>query len=194
MFLGEFRPEIRFLPTILTKASLTQQYGSEFWTNASSNTIHHTPQRDATNATITLAHREAGADYPEWQYDMTFPFEQFRNENDLNKAKSAMLGVISMLQTAMAVMYPGTVKIGQPWPPPRSSESLERYFFFNNIPWVAEEFKRLLAALGAPSYEELLSCYHAELLTLKVVFGDYWRSVHHPLCQNDPKYFCLFAT
>lgn len=97
-----------------------------------------------------------------------------------------MLGVVDMLQTAMAVMFPGSLKITQPWPAPITNPSLERYFFIDDLPQVAEVFKRLLAALGAPGFKQLLDCYHEDLLTMKVVYGDYSDLTGTPLCQNEP--------
>lgn len=173
------------LPTILTKDSLTQQYGSDLWTVTPSDAIKNTPHGEKPNATILLNLREIDAGYPEWENDLTFDFEQFGDENELNQAKNAMLGVIDMLQTTMAAMYPYTVKVNQPWPAPTSSESLERYFFIDHLPQVAEVFKTLLAALGAPGFKQLIGCY-PKLLTMKVVFGDYWGSDKPPLCQDEP--------
>lgn len=175
------------LPTILTKDSLTQQHGRDLWTSLPSDTFQSIPQRDTTNVTFSLNFSEIDAGYPDWENDLIFDFEQLGDENELNQAKIAMLGVIDMLQTTMAVMYPHTLNIDQPWPAPTSSKSLERYFFIDNLREVAEVFKRLLAALGAPGFNKLLvDCYHAELKTLKVVLGDYWGSDQAPLCQDEP--------
>lgn len=171
---------------ILIKDSRTRQNGHNLATNEVDDFVQSIPQPKQFNKTISLKIREIDAGYPEWDHDLTFDFEQFGDDNELNAAKRAMLGVIDMLQATMAVMYPGKVEIKQPWPAPTTNPSLERYFFIDDLPKVAEVFKRLLAALGAPGYKDLLDCYHPQLLTVKVVYGDYWGSDRDPLCQQEP--------
>lgn len=144
----------------------------------------HQGNKSTLRALRNLGEIDAG--YPEWEDDLTFSFEQFADDNELNMAKRAMLGVIDMLQTTMSIMYPDTIVITDPWPAPTSDPSLERYFQAANIPKVAEVFKRLLAALGAPGFKNLIDCYHDQLLTMKIVYGDYWGTGSPTDCQDDP--------
>lgn len=172
-------------PTLI-KDSRTRQNVQDLATNEVPDSVQNIPQPKQVKETISLKIREIDAGYPEWEHDLTFDFEQFADDNELNQVKRAMLGVIDMLQTTMAVMYPDKIEIKQPWPAPTTNPSLERYFFVDDLPKVAEVFKRLLAALGAPGYKDLLDCYHPQLLTVKVVYGDYWGSDNTPVCQQEP--------